>query len=166
MPSSRCAVVDEVAVALRRNSCRARTRRASAPSRPDSAQGRASSRRRRSSATADRAGRVRGNPPGARRPRLKMRRSTDGIVTMVGPMSKRKPSPRSSAALPPSQSLRSKSDDLVPARGEHAGRGEPAESAADDADGFHSFLRLDFSMSAATNSRIAAKRCRPCAARM
>ena len=56
--------------------------------------------------------------------------------------------------------------DFAPARGEHAGCGKAGESAADDADGFHSFLRLDFSMSAATNSRIEAKRCRPCAARM
>ena len=45
---------------------------------------------------------------------LKMRRRTEGIVTIVGPMSKRKPSPRSWAALPPSQSLRSKRTTLYP----------------------------------------------------
>ena len=37
----------------------------------------------------------------------KMRRKTDGSVRMVGPISKRKPSAANSAALPPSQELRS-----------------------------------------------------------
>ena len=66
-----------------------------------------------------------------------MRRSTDGIVRIVGPMSKRKPSPREHRRLAAEPVVALEERDLVPARGEHAGRGQAAESAADDADGFH-----------------------------
>ena len=45
---------------------------------------------------------------------VKMRRSTDGIVTIVGPASKRKPSPATVVALPPSHSFRSKSVTAYP----------------------------------------------------
>ena len=59
-------------------------------------------------------------------------------------------------------------DDLVSARGEHAGGGEAAEAAADDADGFHDFVFvvLTLAKSARRKSGSAASRRRPCAARI
>ena len=98
----------------------------------------------------------------------KMRRSTDGMVTMVGPMSKRKPAPSSCGGLAAEPFVALEEDDFVAARGERAGGGESAESAADDADAFHGrvFLDLALSISALSSLRIAAKRLRPCAARM
>ena len=71
---------------------------------------------------------------------VKMRRSTDGIVTMVGPMSKRKPSLAELRGLAAEPIVAFEKDDFVAARGEHAGGGEPAEAAADDADWFHEFV--------------------------
>ena len=82
---------------------------------------------------------------------LKMRRSTDGIVTMVGPMSKRKPSPRQLGRFAAEPIVAFEKDDFVSARRQDAGCGKPAESAADDADWFHDvcFLRSDLRRSVA-----------------
>ena len=66
----------------------------------------------------------------------KMRRSTDGMVTMVGPMSKRKPAPFEHGGLAAEPLVALEQDDLVAARGQRAGRREPAKSAADDANTF------------------------------
>ena len=67
---------------------------------------------------------------------VKMRRNTEGIVTMVGPMSKRKPVAFETRGLAAEPFVAFKEGDGVAARGERAGRRESAEAAADDADAF------------------------------
>ena len=61
-----------------------------------------------------------------------------------------------------------KEDDFVSARCQYAGRGEAAQSSANDADSFHEFLFLVFATIAPNKSPNAPKRCRPrpCAAIM
>ena len=99
-----------------------------------------------------------------------MRRRTDGIVTMVGPMSKRKPSPRKLRGFAAEPFVAFEERDLMSARRQDAGGGKPAEAAPDDANGFHElfFWFLILPSSAPIKSRSARKRVRlrPCTARM
>ena len=76
-------------------------------------------------------------PPRSAPLRQRCAAAPTGTVRIVGPMSKRKPSCSMHGRLAAEPRVRSRKARRMPACRQRAGRGQPAESAADDPDSFH-----------------------------